>query len=239
MKHLRPLLLTILFVLSSASFGKAFKTEFIRFELPANWSCKQEELDWVCQPDNLSERSEAIIGVVVKAINEVDDTFPKYEEMLNTPRQMRDLLGNAYTSKVNYVKQRQIKGQPWVDALLLGSEIPGFYTRNVVSIKDKVAGLISYSVAESVYPKYAAMMDTMLDSLEIFFDPKAYNDLMKQGPYSLLGRGAKHTIRGAAVEMNDKPKSKIPGGDSSLMVGAALLVGLALYIVWKRKQQSR
>jgi len=237
MKSLRIVVSLGLLMSSVSSFAKTFKTEFIRFELPANWSCKQEELDWVCQPDNLAERSEAILAVVVKSMNETDDTLAKYEEVLGTPRAMRDLLGNAYTSKVNYVKQRTIKGHPWVDALLFGSEIPGFFTRNVASTKDKVAGLISYSVAESVYPKYAGMMDTMLESLEIYFDPKAYNDLMSKGP--LLGRNKRGVGRGAPVAIADDPNAKKSGGgDSTMVIGAVLLVGVALYIAWKKKQRG-
>ncbi len=211
MNSKRILLSLGLLASTNVVFAKTFKTEFIRFELPTNWSCKQEELDWVCQPDNLAERSEAILAVVVKSMNETDDTLPKYEEVLGAPRAMRDLLGNAYTSKVNYVKQRSIKGHTWVDALLFGSEIPGFYTRNVATTKDKVAGLISYSIAESVYPKYAGMMDTMLESLEIYFDPKAYNDLMSKGPTSLLGRNKRGVGRGAPVAVADDPKPRNSG----------------------------
>jgi hypothetical protein len=227
---------------SHSSWSKTFKTQFIKFELPPNWDCKQEEIDWVCQPDNLAERSEAMIVVVTKAVNEVDDNFPKYEEVLKTPRAMRDLLGNAYQSQVKYVRPRQIKGQQWVDALQLGSEIPGFYTRYVASIKDKVAGLITYSVAESVYPKYAPILDQMIDSVEIFFDPKAFAEAMNAGPTSLLGsRGA--GLRGRFAPKIDgahlpNAKKEGSGVDPQKIVGLLLILGVAGYFIYKKRRAS-
>ena len=220
--------------------AKTFKTQFLKFEIPANWSCSQEEIDWICQPDNTAERSEAMIVVVTKAVNEIDDTFPKYEETLKAKRAMRDLLGNAYQSDVKYVRTRDIKGQKWIDSLHLGSEIPGFYSRYVASIKEQVAGLITYSVSESVYPKYAAMMDQMIDTVEIFFDPKAFQEAMKAGPSGILGvprrGGGKFTA--AKVENATAPTAPTPKTDPSQIVGGLILVGAVGYFIWKKKQQG-
>ena len=237
MKFLLRLSLTLLAIAPTVSgFSKTFKSDFIRFELPPNWSCAQEELDWTCSPDNLAERSEAIVVVATKTANEVDDTLPKYKEILETPKPMRDLLGNAYTSQVKYVKERTIRGHVWMDALLLGSEIPGFYTRNVATIKEKVAGLISYSVGESVYPKYAAQMDAMIDTLEISFDPKAYNELLKQGPVSLLGRNHRANMRKGAVD--PVPAAAPSKGDEGppMAVGVIAIIAIVAYVIWRRKQ---
>ncbi len=219
--------------------AKTFKTQFVKFELPPNWSCKQEELDWVCQPDNLAERSEAIVVVVTKAANEVDDTLPKYEEVLRVRRNMRDLVGNAYQSEVKSVRTRQIKNHPWVDALQLGSEIPGFYSRYVATVKEKVAALLTYSVAESVYPKYATTLDQMIDSTEVFFDPKAFAEAMNASPTSLLGsRGIGAKLRSAPKIEGDAAKNtkKDEGTDMSQIIGGALIVGAVVFYIIKKKR---
>lgn len=227
-----------------ASYAKTFKTQFVKLELPPNWDCKQEEIDWVCHPDNLAERSEAMIVIVTKAVNEVDDNFDKYEETLKVGREMRDLLGNAYTSQVKSIRRRQISGQTWVDALHLGSEIPGFYTRYVASIKEKVAGLVTYSVAESVYPKYSAALDAMIDSAEIYFDPKAFADAMNAGPTSLLGARSGGRLAGRTAPKTEgealpteKP-AESEGLDNTQVIALIFLAGIIGYFVWKKKQQG-
>lgn len=223
-----------LFVTLGAS-AKTFKTQFIKIDLPPNWDCRQEEIDWVCQPDNLAERSEAILVVVTKSVNEVDDTLDKYEEELKKERDMRDLLGNAYKSQIKYVRRREIQKWPWVDALHLGSEIPGFYTRYVASIREKVAGLLTYSIAESVYPKYAQLMDQMIDSAEIYFDPKAFAEAM-QGSGSLLG--ARGRTKGRLAPGLEKAKEPGPteGMDMTKIFGGAIILGaLGYYVYSKRK----
>jgi LPXTG-motif cell wall-anchored protein len=227
-------------LLGAPAFAKTFKTAFIRFELPPNWSCQTEEIDWVCQPDNPAERSEAIIIVVTKQVNPIDDTLPKYEGVLKTPRNMRDLLGNSYKSEVKFARVRQIKGQPWADALHLGSEIPKFYTRYLASTKeDKVAGLVSYSIAESVYPKWGPVLDGMIETLEIFFDPNAFNELLKAGPGSLLGsRGGSMKRFAPKDEADKKSQDGGSGMDPAQLAGIALIVGAVGYVVWKKRKKG-
>lgn len=224
---------------STLSFGKVFKTQFVSLDLPPNWSCQQEELDWVCQPDNLAERSEALVVIVTKSVNEVDDTLDKYLEILQQPKDMRDLLGTSYKSKIKYSRKREIRSQQWVDSLHLGSELPGFYTRYVASTKEKVAALVSYSIGESVYAKWAAPMDQMIDSLDIFFDPAAFAELQKQSPMSLLGsRGAKGGLRGLPkAEDEETPAKKEGEGFDPTMLGGIILVAAAAgYLIYKKKK---
>lgn len=231
-------------LLASASapvLAKTFKTPFIRFELPPNWSCQPEELDWVCQPDNPAERSEALVIVVTKQVNPIDDTLPKYEGVLKTPRDMRDLLGNSYKSEIKFARVRPIKGQPWADGLQLGSEIPKFYTRYLASTKeDKVAGLVSYSIAESVFPKWGPVLDNMIETLEITFDPNAFNELVKAGPGSLLGARAGNGMKRFAPKDDADKKSGESGGglDPTQIAGIVLVLGAIGYLVWKKRKKA-
>jgi LPXTG-motif cell wall-anchored protein len=207
---------------SQAAFAKPFKTQFVSMQLPPNWDCKQEELDWVCQPDNLAERAEAIVVVVTKAANEVDDTFPKYEEILKQSRPTRD-----------------IKGQQWVDSLHLGSEVPGFYTRYVASVKEKIAAMITYSIAESVYAKYAPVLDQMIDSIEIKYDPKAFADAMKASPGSILTKHGHIAGNRLAPSLDTaEGKKESAPNNTGMIAGLLLVAGAGGYLWWKKKKKA-
>lgn len=221
------------------AFAKKFRTDFISLELPPGWDCVKEEIDWVCQPENLAQRSEALVAIVAKSANATDDTFEKYQAILNEPREMRDLAGNVYKSQVKFVRFRDIRDQKWVDSLTFGSEIPGFYTRYVASIKGKVAGLVTYSIAESVYAKWAPILDKMLDSLEIFYDPKTFNDAMNSGPSSLLSQRTNQGDRfNPSPEDASDDKKQGEDFDLQMVFGLIIVAGAIGYFIWKKKKAS-
>ncbi len=226
-------------VLSSAS-AKTFKSKFVTLELPPNWDCQQEELDWVCQPENVNLRNEALVVVVTKAANPNDDTLPKYEEYLKNPKQMRDLVGNTYTTDIKYTKQKKIRDQIWIDSLQIGSEVPGFVSRYVTSIKEQVAALISYHVAETAFPKWAETLDKMIDSAELRFDPKAFEEIMRSQNMKLFGNrpgGAGQRKPTSTQDQLKEPKSE----SADLMMnifGAALIVGAIGFLIYKKRKNS-
>ncbi len=234
------LALGTLLLSSSLAQAKLFQTNFVKIQLPNNWNCRQEELDWVCQPDNVAERSEVILVVVTKAVNAVDDTWEKYQVVLNTPREMRDPLGKAYKSQIRYVRKREIKTWPWIDSLQLGPEIPGWYTRYVASMKEKIAVLITYSIAESTYAKWSPIMDSVIESTEIHFDPKAFADAMNSRPGSLLAN--KGSLKGRLSPNFEDPnttKGASSGIDPAQIAGGLIVAGAIGYLIWKkRKKQS-
>jgi hypothetical protein len=238
----------IIFILLCSIFSKAeaklWSTEFIKVQLPEGWTCTREEIDWVCQPDALKQRSEALMVVVVKSANEVDDTLEKYEKILKESREMFDLARKPYTSQVKYVTRKKIKDREWVDSLHVGSEIPGFYTRYLASINDKVAGLVTYSIAESVYPKYAELLNSMIDSLELKFDPKAYDAAMNASPAGLLPKGGSlmgNTGRSAPTvdDGGDETKPKTEEGFDLIQMGVLVAAIAAIgFIIIKRRSRA-
>ncbi|MEI7440494.1 MAG: hypothetical protein WCK43_02555 [bacterium] len=225
-------------VLSASASAKSFRSKFISMELPPNWDCQQEELDWVCQPDNPNLRNEAIVVIVTKAVNPPDDTFDKYKEYLKQTKAMRDLLGKGYTTQVKYVKDKKIRDQMWVDSLQIGPEIPGFISRYVASIKEQVAGLISYHVAESVFAKWAEVLDKMIDSAEIRFDPKAFDEIVKTRNMSLFvsPKQASFTApKNQSGGVAEAPKKD--DGDLAIKIGGGVLILAAIgFIIYRKKK---
>ena len=230
--------LTLFFSFTGES--KTFRSQFMRFELPQNWDCKQEELDWACQPDNLAERNEVILVIVTKTVDENDDNFDRYENILKTPKNMRDLLGNSYMSQVKYTRRLTIMDQVWVDSLHFGSEIPGFFTRYLASIKEKVAGLVTYSVAETAYPKWATEMDKVVNTLKIQFDPKAFAELKDKGGSPLLGqRGSARRLPPSLEDIQEGRNNEEEESPMTKILAFLVILGAVGFIIYKRKQQGK
>lgn len=238
MTILLRLSLCCLFIFANYSANaKKFRTDFISLDLPPSWDCVKEEIDWVCQPENLSHRSEAIVVVVAKNANPTDDKFEIYESILKEPRDMKDLLGNPYKSEVKYVRFKEIKKQQWIDSLTFGSEIPGFYSRYLASIKGKVAGLVTYSIAESVYAKWAPILDKMLETLELHFDPKAFNEAMNSSPSSLLAN--RNSTSGRFAPQGEETATSTKGNedfDIALIALLLIIAGGVAYFIKKKKK---
>ena len=226
------------FAQAPRAWSKTFRSKFVTLDLPPNWDCQQEELDWVCQPENPNLRNEALVVIVTKATNPTDDSLPKYEEYLKNPKQMRDLVGNTYTSEIKYVKQKKIRDLMWVDSLQIGSEVPGFVSRYVASIKEQIAALISYHVGESVFPKWAETLDKMIESAELRFDPKAFEEIMKSRNMSVFANRAGGGALRAPTATAEEPKKPKSNSDelAMTMMGAALVVGALGYIIYRKKK---
>lgn len=232
----RFLLTPSLVLAGFAAHAKPFKTQFFSLDLPPNWDCTKEELDWICQPDNLHERSEVFMVVVTKAVDPVDDSLAKYQEVLAQPRQMRDLLGNPYKSEVRYTRINKIQDRDWVDSLQFGSEIPGFYTRYLAAIVEKVAGLVTYAIADSTYAKWSPVMERMINTIELKFDANAFEQLSQQSGSLLSARGSSFAGRSAPPEIApEAPASSTD--DTSTMILVALVLFLATgYWFYKKKK---
>jgi len=234
-----------LFLVSALAQTKEFKSKFIQFDLPRNWSCQKEDIDWVCQPDNVVERTEAIVVVVRKQRDPVDDTFKKFKAYLGQQKSMIDLSGKSYRSQVKYLKTKKIQGHEWVDSLQTGSEIPNFYSRYLVTTKEKITGMISYHVAESVWAKWAEPLSAMADSAVIRFDENAYNELVKTpNAEPLFGsRPSVSTVARRQPVLDNKSnidaqKESSDGLQPGQMIALAFLLGGIGFFVYHKKKNG-
>ena len=159
------LLIASLVLNTENGWSKLFRNDYVQFELPAGWDCKIEGSEWVCQSNDPEVKKEIIVICAAKQRGP-EDEIDKYREHLKKPRPKTDLAGKPYTSEVVWVNEKEIKGQMWVDGMHVGSEIPGFYTRYISTVKGKVAMLLTWSVAKSSYQKYLAEMNAFVNSLQ-------------------------------------------------------------------------
>ena len=162
------LLIPVLFIIFSISVtAKKFATDYVSFDLLNNWHCHPEGTEWICANKlNRKKASEAMIILTAKQKGP-SDSIAQYLNHLKTPRTVKKARGGAFTSKVFHHKQRHINGHMWVDGFHLGSEVPVYYTRYLVTIKGSLGILVTYSAHKNHYKKYASDFAASINSLRV------------------------------------------------------------------------
>lgn len=147
--------------------AKVFSNSYISFQLPPNWSCKVAGTEWVCRSSIAEQARQAIIVLTAKEVGP-NDNFAYYNQYLKTTKTPKNRDGSvAAKSKVIHLKTVQIANHPWVDGLHLGSLLPKFYSRYLVTIKDKIAILVTFSAKKEYYTRYSQHFFNAIKSLKI------------------------------------------------------------------------
>lgn len=231
------------FALVPNAFATKFANQFTEFELPPGWTCNLEVAEWVCQSTDPVKKKEAIIVLAAKLKGD-QDSLDQYLTYLKAAKTFTSVSGKAMKSEPKYAKTLNVNGHPWVDALHLESEIPGFYTRYFATVKDDIGVLVTYSIAKSKYQDYLKEFETMTNTLKVFrkaggaINAKPQTaDLMKPEIPSTISDNGVFT---APVNPNGggdqpAPRPKAPSNDLTLygIIGAA---AVAFFIIKKKKR---
>ncbi len=170
-----PQYIFTLILLSLFSFNasaKLFTSQYCQFELPLGWECSLEGSEYVCQSTNEERKKEAIIILAAKIRGE-QDTLTEYESYLKKTKTFTIPGGKTQISDPKYTEKKVINEHQWIDSLHLASEIPGFYTRYLASVKEDLGIAITFSVAKDLYSTYAEVFDRVINSLRVFRQAKA------------------------------------------------------------------
>jgi hypothetical protein len=147
--------------------AKLFSNSYVSFQLPPNWSCKVTGTEWTCKSSNSEQARQAIIVLTAKEMGP-NDNFAYYNQYLKTPRSPKHRDGTVATvSKVQHLKTIQVNNHPWIDGLHFGSLLPNFYSRYLVTIKDKIAVLVTFSAKKEFYVLYSKAFYDAIQSLRI------------------------------------------------------------------------
>lgn len=187
---------------SIPSFGKTFRNAYLSFELPEGWSCRLESTEWICRSEKANESKEAIIIFTAKEVGPAD-TYPIYEQTINTTRTVPDKTGKMVPSTISMTaKQTKINDQAWIDGMQKGSEIPNYFTRYVATIKEKIAILVTFSAHADFFAKYSTDFFKAIQSLRVI----ASKNLLARPSGGSIGAANSGGVWGAA--------SNAPGGFS-------------------------
>jgi hypothetical protein len=147
-------------------------------------------------------------------------------------------------SEPKYATTVNVNGHPWVDALHLESEIPGFFTRYFATIKDDIGVLVTYSVAKSKYADYRKDFDNMINTLKVFRKAGGINvapqtaDLMKPNiPTTITPDGNVFPGVNPAGGVDAPAPAPAASGSSDLLFYAVLGGAIDAFVIYKKKKR--
>lgn len=237
---LKYLAWSMLFFITTAAHSKRFANGYTEFELPAGWQCVIEGSEWVCQSENEDRKKEAIIILAAKKRGS-QDTLSEYQAYLKQPKTYQLPGSKMQRSEAKSVKIKKINGQTWVDALHLASEVPGFYTRYLATVKSDIGVAITFSVTKGLYNAYKGIFDNVIASMRIF--RQTNSNLALRGKKSnaiedfedpvFVGQGEVVDIARAQVKKRKSEGSS--NEDLLIFIVLAIVVGFVLLKLRKRK----
>lgn len=157
-----------------AAYAGKFANQFVEFELPPQWQCNLEGAEWVCQSTNEQKKRDAIIVLAAKLKGD-QDSLDQYLAYLQGAKSYTSVQGKPVKSEPKYSKMATLNSHPWVDSLHLESEIPGFYTRYLATIKEDIGVLVTYSINKVKYQQYLEDFESMVKTLKVFRKPGGIN----------------------------------------------------------------
>lgn len=231
-----------LLVAPSAQAAK-WSNQFIEFELPPKWNCTLEGAEWVCQSTDEVKKRDAIIVLAAK-LRGTQDTLDQYLAHLKGAKYYTSVKGKPVKSEPKYSKYIDLGEQNWVDSLHLESEIPGFYTRYLATIKKDIGVLVTYSISKDRYSEYLNQFESLAKSLKVFRKEGAINVKPKDG--SLFEGSLPEKIQSATVfpqavvpdEMEEKSTAPKSEDSNSFLFLVAIIAGVAGFLIWKRRRNS-
>ena len=222
-----------------------FANQFSEFELPPNWNCQLEGAEWVCQNADESKKKEAIIVLAAKLKGD-QDSLDQYLAYLKSVKSFTSVTGKPMKSEPRYAKTANINGHAWVDALHLESEIPGFYTRYLATVKDDIGVLITYSIAKDKYQDYLDDFENLVRTLKVFRKEGGINTLQAQNTQigelpttnveSAVFPGV--NVQGAAENVGQSPNQGQPQEGMDLMSWIILIGAAAVVLIILKKKRG-
>ncbi len=238
---MKLLLALVTVALSSPLYAKSFSSKFCQFELPAGWECALEGSEYVCQSENAERKKESIIILAAKIRGE-QDNLDEYMAYLKRPKEYNLPGGKKQISEAKSTKLSTINDHRWVDALHLASEVPGFYTRYLATVKEDLGVAVTFSVSKDLYSAYQPIIDKLVSTLRVFRQKKENNLADLRTGKSEDANFADTTFNpNAAVDLQvNKTKAREPksGDDDSMMLIGGLIAFVVIFLIIKGKKKK-
>lgn len=226
----------VLLVLSTSVFAKRFSNQYCEFELPNGWQCALEGSEYVCQSENESSKKEAIIILAAKRRGE-QDSMDEYNAYLKKTKNYTLPGGKTQISEPKYTKMSTVNGHQWVDALHLASEVPGFYTRYLATVKEDLGVAVTFSVTRDMYTQYQSIFDGVVASLRVFRQAQDKGQNINLGAADSNLADTTFIPDGDRVDIGvqkTQERQKSEGGDSTMLI--AILGAVAVgFVIMKAK----
>lgn len=232
----------VLCLLSSFSQAKSWRNAYVAFELPDSWACKLESTEWNCHSEDGRKAKEAVIILTAKEVGPTD-SFEQYEQHLKTKKTIQSSQGSRTSEVVYSPKKYNINDHPWLDGLHLNSEIPGYYTRYLATIKDQLAILVTLTAHKRHYTSHSSDFVRVAQSLRVIATKNTMSAL--EGPLDgagsaeQLGNGLDSQGLAGDQILTEDPlnrKQKKSSNQASLMIIGLLLIAVSYYLYKQMKK---
>ncbi len=235
------LLISVLFI--ELSFAKRFSTEFVEFELPTGWKCSLEGTEWLCQSDNKDRQREAIIIMAAKEKGP-QDSLEAYTAYLKEKKTYTLPNRKQQVSEPKYTKLKVVKDTKWVDSLHLASEVPGFYTRYLATVKGDLGIAVTFSVGKDFFSAYQPVFDKVIESMRAFAVINSQNIAkfkLKKKDKDLFDQDlpVADIMTGPRVVQNADKGKKRSGGSNDLLLYGLLALGVGGFIAFRKAQEKK
>lgn len=233
------------FILSSnPAFAARFANQFVEFELPAKWQCTLEGAEWVCQSVDQDKKRDAIIVLAAKLRGD-QDSIDKYRDYLAQPKTFQNVQGRPMKSESKYSRTSSLNDHPWVDSLHFESELPGFYTRYLATIKEDIGVLVTYSISKAKYQAMQGEFDSMAKTLKVFRKggglnaaPAGSNLFSNTTIPKELTQGSIFPEMGAPGGSTSEQKPARADGGDDMLIYVGLGAAVVLFILWRRRRSG-
>jgi hypothetical protein len=223
--------------------AKRFASKYCEFELPSGWECSLEGSEYVCQSENEDRKKESIIILAAKIRGEAD-TLDEYQAYLKKNKEYALPGGKKQISEPKSTKLSRINDQQWVDALHLASEVPGFYTRYLATVKEDLGVAVTFSVTKDMYATYQPVIDKMVSTLRVFRQ-KSNTDLSSlrsgksEDPNFADATFNPNAAMDLEVNKTKKRSGEGSGEDDSTFLLILLAVAVAGFLIMKAKKKKK
>lgn len=227
------LLFMAISIISSNAFAKRFSSKYCEFELPPGWECALEGSEYVCQSENADRKKESIIILAAKIRGE-QDNLDEYQAYLKKTKEYNLPGGKKQVSEPKNVKLSRINDHQWVDALHLASEVPGFYTRYLATVKEDLGVAVTFSVSKDMYTQYIPIMEQLISTLKVFRQKKTELADLRSGKSEETNFADATFNPNAAMDLSVN-KTKTRGSEGTdedmtlyLIIGAVAIIGIII-----------
>jgi hypothetical protein len=228
-------------LLSSVVHAKRFSSKYCEFELPAGWECALEGSEYVCQSENADRKKESIIILAAKIRGE-QDNLDEYMAYLKKSKEYNLPGGKKQISEPKNTKLSTINDHRWVDALHLASEVPGFYTRYLATVKEDLGVAVTFSVSKDLYATYQPIMDKLVSTLRVFRQKKAELANLRTGqaedPNFADTTFNPNSTMDLQANKTKKRGNESEGGDDMMLIIAVVVVGAVFMLIRKGRKKK-
>lgn len=237
---LRGLFLFVTLLMGSNAFAKRFASKYAEFELPPQWECALEGSEYVCQSENAERKKEAIIILAAKIRGE-QDSIDEYMAYLKKTKEYNLPGGKKQISEPKNTKMTTIADHQWVDALHLASEVPGFYTRYLATVKEDLGVAVTFSVTKDLYQTYLPVIDKLVSTLRVFRQKKEGIANIRSGNAQDPNFAESDFIPSAAQDLSvnkTQKRAEANSEDDLMLVIAVVVVGAIIALILKGKKKK-